>query len=149
MLWATSKKLRVNRAATVWLIKRFIDRDADFVFADDEQVHELERTRGAIGFHAANARYPKRDDRGRCSFEALVEEYCGDDVALRWMAKIIHDADQPGAPSPEPEAAGIRLVSVSFPLVAATDEEIIERSAFFYDVLYAALEKRRAAPENG
>jgi hypothetical protein len=141
MEWVTTRRLRINRAATVWLIRRFIDPAATFRFVDESEIAEAER-RGAIGFHASGARYPKRDARGRVSFEALVEEHCPGDGALARMARIIHDADVPPIDrAPEPEAPGVRLVTVSFPSVAASDDEIVEKSAFLYDALYAGLSR--------
>ena len=149
MRWVTTPKLRINRAATVWLIRRFIDPEATFAFVDEAAV-AAEEAQGAIGFHAKGARYPKRDGAGRTSFEALVAERCGDDPALVRMARIIHDADAPPTERiPEPEAAGLRLISAFFPEVAAGDEEIVEKSAFLYDALYAGLARRRGVGRAG
>src|SRR5262245_22530880 len=87
--WGTRQKIRVNRTATAWLIRRFIDPAASFLFVEPEQVAEVQRREGATGFDAPGATYPHMDDVGRCSFEALVDEYRPGDVALRVLAQIV------------------------------------------------------------
>ena len=76
MKWVTRRQIRVNRTATAWLVRRFIDPDATFQFVEPAEVAEVEWREGAIGFDAPGARYPHKDAQGRCSFEALVEEHC-------------------------------------------------------------------------
>jgi hypothetical protein len=171
MLWVTRSRIRVNRAATGWLIRRFIDPGAGFRFVDPDQVALVQRDHCAIGFDAPGARYPHQDQLGRCSFEALVQEHRPWDRALRRLAAIVRSADfpdqlprapsgashpagmldrlslagHPGAQSSAPlEAVGLRAISRGFPLVAADDFETLERSGFLYDSLYAALQERRA-----
>ena len=146
MLWVTTKKLRIARAATAWLIRRFLDPEATFRFVDEAEVHALEEREGAVGFHAAGARYPKVNARGQTAFEALVEERCADDPALVAMAKIVHDADRgAGGGDEAPEAAGLRMITVSFPEVCPDDHAIVERSRLLYDALYHTLSKRSRA----
>jgi hypothetical protein len=94
---------------------------------------------GAVGFDAPGARYPHRDEQGRCSFEALVDERCPDDAALRALGRIVHGADFADAIDAPPESAGLRAISRGFPLVAKDDHDIVDRAAFLYDALYAAL----------
>jgi len=93
MKWVTRKKVRVNRTATAWLIRRFIDPGATFLFVEAEQVSEVQRREGATGFDAPGATYPHIDDMRRCSFEALVDEYRSGDAALRALAQIVRGAD--------------------------------------------------------
>src|SRR5262249_8910489 len=129
------------------LIRRFIDPEATFEFVDDDaQVVALQEQHGAIGFHAAGARYPSLNERGQTAFEALVEERCAEDSALVAMGRIVHDADKGAAEGEEaPEAAGLRMISVSFPEVCTDDLEIIARSQLLYDSLYFTLAKRSRA----
>jgi hypothetical protein len=144
MQWVTRRQIRTNRTATAWLIRRFIDPNATFTFVEPGGVAEVERRTGAIGFDAPGARYPHKDDRSRCSFEALVEEHRPDDPVLRALARIVHSADfKEGLPA-VPEAAGLLAISHGFPLVAKDDQETVERAAFLYDALYAALQHREA-----
>jgi hypothetical protein len=143
MTWVTRRGIRVNRAATAWLVRRFVDPEARFVFVAPEEVAEVERREpGAIGFDAPGARYPHVDAEGRCSFEALAAEHRPQDEALQLLARIVRGADFSGLVGLMPESAGLRSISLGFPLVAGGDDETVERSAFLYDALYAALEAR-------
>jgi hypothetical protein len=95
-----------------------------------------------VGFDAPGARYPHRDAEGRCSFEALVAEHLPEDEAMRALARIVHGADFADEVDCTPESAGLRAISRGFPLVSSDDEETMERAAFLYDALYAALRER-------
>jgi hypothetical protein len=143
MKWVTRKHIRVNRAATAWLVKRFIDPDACFVFVAPEEVAAVQTRDRAQGFDAPDATYPHQDADGRCSFEALVLEHRPDDPVLRDLARIVRGADLAGELESTPESAGLQAISRGFPLVAADDHETVERVAFLYDALYAALAERR------
>jgi hypothetical protein len=134
----TRRHIRVTRTATAWLVRRFIDPAADFTFCAPEDVAHVQEG-GAIGFDAPGARYPHRDDKGRCSFEALVDEHCAGDAALRRMAAIIHGADFRDVADAPPESAGLRAISHSFPSVTASDDETLEKASFLYDALYATM----------
>ncbi len=139
MTWVTRKSIRVNRAATAWLIRRFIDPDAKFRFVEAGDVAAIQAREGAIGFDAPGATYPHQDAQGRCSFEALVEERCPDDAALRRLARIVRGADLPDQIGLTPESAGLRAISAGFPRVARDDLDTLERASFLYDALYAAI----------
>ena len=143
MKWVTRQKIRVNRTATAWLIRRFIDPAATFVFVDPEQVAEVQRREGAKGFDAPGATYPHIDDMGRCSFEALVDEYRPGDAALRALSQIVRGADFADQISLTPESAGMRAISRGFPLVARDDHETVEKASFLYDALYAFITERK------
>jgi len=141
MRWVTRRQIRVNRAATAWLVRRFVDPAAEFLFVEPEEVARVELETGAIGFDAPGARYPHKDDRGRCSFEALVDERCPDDAALRQLARIVRSADFAEELALTPEGAGLRAISRGFPLVSRDDHETVERAGFLYDALYASLQQ--------
>jgi len=143
MKWVTRKRIQVNRAATAWLVRRFIDPRAEFIFVEPDQVAGIQATEGALGFDAPGATYPHQDSRGRCSFEALVDEHCADDPALGDLARIIHGADLKDLGA-APECPGLLTISRGFPLVARDDHETMEKTAFLYDALYASLKQRRA-----
>jgi len=142
MKWVTRRGIRVNRAATAWLIRRFVDRQAEFVFVDAGDVARVQATEGAVGFDAPGARYPHDDERHRCSFEALADEHCPHDAALQALACIVHAADFPAEVGLVPEAAGLRAISAGFPLVTRDDFETLEQAGRLYDALYAALAAR-------
>ncbi len=139
MKWVTRRQIHVNRTATAWLIRRFLDRDAEIQFVDPEQVADVQRSAGAIGFDAPGATYPHKDGRGRCSFEQLVDERLAHDGALRRLARIVHEADFPDEPGSEPESRGLWAISQGFTEVGKDDDEIVARASFLYDSLYAHL----------
>ena len=139
MRWVTRRQIRVNRTATAWLVRRFVDPQAEFVFVDPDDVADIERSSGAIGFDAPGARYPHKDAKGRCSFEALVAEHCADNEALVRLARIVRSADFATEICLTPEGAGLRGISHGFPLVSRDDHETVERALFLYDALYASL----------
>ncbi len=141
MKWVTRRQIRVNRAATAWLVRRFIDPEATFLFVEPEAVVDVQRREGATDFDAPGARYPHKDGQGRCSFEALVQEHCANDDALRSLARIVRSADFAEELSLTPEGAGLRAISRGFPLVSRDDHETVERAGFLYDALYAALQR--------
>jgi len=140
--WVTRNAIRVNRTATAWLVRRFIDPDAEFVFVDPADVAFVREQEHAVGFDAPAARYPHRDAEGRCSFEALVAEHLSDDGALRALARIVHGADFADEVELPPESSGLRAISRGFPLVSSDDQEIVARASFLYDALYATLRER-------
>lgn len=139
MKWVTRRNARVNRIATAWLVRRFVDPDAEFLFVAAEEVAGVQREQGAKGFDAPGAAYPHQDAQGRCSFEALVDEHCRGDLALQALARIVHCADFPDAPQTEPAAAGLRAISRGFPLAAKDDHQALSKASFLYDALYASL----------
>jgi hypothetical protein len=147
MTWVTKKRIKVNRAATAWLIRRFIDPEAKLLFVEPEQVAEVQRRENAKGFDAPGATYPHEDAAGRCSFEALVEEYCARDLALVALARIVRGADVRDQIDLTPESPGLRAISDGFPLVARDDHETVDGAAFLYDALYASLRERTARTE--
>ena len=139
MNWVTRRRIRVNRAATGWLIRRFLDPGATIRYVEPERVAAMQSDEGAIGFDAPGARYPHRDAEGRCSFEQLVAERLPGDAALARLARIVHGADFPDEIDAAPESAGLRAISNGFPAVGRDDADVLERAAFLYDALYAAL----------
>jgi hypothetical protein len=142
MKWVTRRRVQVNRTATAWLVQRFIDPNAEFLFVDAQDVEATQREQNAIGFDAPGAKYAHRDEKGRCSFEALVDEHCAADGALRALAAIVHGADFSDAVDHTPESAGLRAISQGFPLVSKGDPDTVAKAAFLYDSLYASLKAR-------
>jgi len=139
MKWVTRKQIRVNRVATAWLIRRFIDPQAEFLFVDSAEVAKVQRRENARGFDAPGATYPHKDDQGRCSFEALVDEHCSGNSALRELARIVRGADFVDEADSSPESAGIRTISQGFPLITSDDHETLAKASFLYDALYASI----------
>jgi hypothetical protein len=149
MKWVTRKRIHVNRTATAWLIRRFVDPEAEFLFLEPEQVAMAQRREGAAGFDAPGALYPHRDEHGRCSFEQIVADRFPADAALQRLARIVHCADFPAEPSTEPEAVGLWAISQGFTDVGRDDLDILGCAAFLYDSLYAHLRRTESAePES-
>jgi len=144
MKWITREKIRVNRTATCWLIVRFLDSDAEFIFAPSDQVASMQAQIGATGFDAPGATYPHKDARGLCSFSALVHERLSEDRALMELARIVQAADFKDQLDDHPAARGLQLISHGFPLVTRDDHETAKRAAFIYDALYASIKDNMA-----
>ena len=135
----TRPNIRVNRTATCWLVRRFLDPEAEFVFVPPEQVASVQGESGATGFDAPGATYPHKDARGLCSFAALVHERLAHDPALVEMARIVQAADFKELVDTHPAARGLVLISRGFPRVSPDDHETVRRASFLYDALYASL----------
>ena len=147
MKWVTRKRIHVNRTATGWLIRRFLDPAAEILFVEPEEVAAVQEREGALGFDAPGARYPHSDGLGRCSFEQLVAERLANDRALAALAVIVHGADFPKEMGVAPECAGLWAISQGFTDVASDDATILNGASFLYDALYAHLRRRTAVDE--
>jgi hypothetical protein len=141
MRWVTRKRIHVNRTATGWLIRRFLDPEAEILFVEPDEVAGVQEREGAVGFDAPGATYPHRDGRGRCSFEALVDERLSEDAALRRLARIVHGADFPAEMDVTRESAGLWAISQGFTGVGKDDADVLSLASFLYDSLYAHLKQ--------
>ncbi len=141
MKWITREGIRVNRSATCWLIRRFLDPEAEFTFVAADRVASMQNENGAIGFDAPGAAYPHKDAQGLCSFAALVRERLAHDPVLLEMARIVQAADIKGELDGHPAALGLQFISRGFPLVTNDDHETAERAMFVYDALYASIKQ--------
>ena len=131
MRWATRRHCHVDRAACAWLIRRFIDPEAEFVFVDDPDEVPEDATpfdmRGVeLGHHA-----------GRCSFETILHRQGLADPALHEIAAMVHDADLDDEKFGSPEAAGLDTVIRGLGLVISDDHQLLEYTHRLYDGLYA------------
>src|SRR5215213_798861 len=140
MKWVTRENIRVNRAATCWLVRRFIDSKAEFIFVSPADVSLIQAEQNAIGFDAPNATYPHKNENGLCSFAVLAQERFSDNPVLMEMARIVQAADFKDQLDDHPAARGLQLISHSFPMVTSNDQETVVRAAFVYDSLYASIE---------
>ena len=137
MKWMTRARPKTDRIACPWLIRRYIDPDAEFQFVPaDRLVAEAERA-DAISFDAPDARYTHRD--GMCTFEVLIDEHglIEKDPALRELARIVHAADIAGEEDTHPFGAAISALGTAGVDVEADDHVLLERGMFVYDALYA------------
>jgi hypothetical protein len=139
MKWVTRQRIQVNRTATCWLIRRFLDSDAEFIFVPAEEVARVQVERGAIGFDAPGATYPHKDAQGLCSFAVIVHERLAHDSMLMEMARIVQAADFKEQVDTHPAAQGLVMISRGFPLVSTNDHETMLSASFLYNALYASL----------
>jgi hypothetical protein len=143
MQWVTREHPRTDRIACPWLIRRFIDPDAEIVFmARDEVLPYAERT-GATSFDAPGAAYTHRD--GKCSFEVLVDEFGITDPAVALMAQVIHGADVSEDVDVTPQSAGLLAIADGFALLDVDDQRQLELELPVYDALYAWARRRIGA----
>ncbi len=140
MKWVTREGAKTDRVACPWLIKRFIDQEAEFLFVPKGEVLAVARQVEGKSFDAPGADYTHRDNK--CSFEVLIEEYQLEDPALRELAHIVHGADIEADRDLVPEAAGLRAVAEGFFLSCRDDHEKLRCEFPLYDALYAWCQHR-------
>lgn len=132
MHFVTRERIHVDRTATAWAIRRFVDPNATFEFVP--RTRDILKLTG-IPFDVRGAELSHRD--GRCTFESLLEKYELRDQALRRMATIIRGADLPHAEASPPESAGLLAIFDGIRDASATDEQRLERGSVVCDALYA------------
>lgn len=141
MKWVTREHVHVDRVACPWLIKRFVDADAEFIFAPRDEVMNVAQREGAIPFDAMGQAELDHHE-GRCSFESIIKKYGLTDPALQGLARIVHAADVAADRGIAPEAAGVEAIARGFGLIYADDCEILEKEFPVYDALYAYCKSR-------
>jgi hypothetical protein len=139
MRWATRRRPHVDRAACAWLIHRFLDPDAEFVFVDDPD----EVPAGATPFDMRGVELSHRD--GGCSFETLLRRFSLDDPPLHAIARIVHEADLGDERFDAPEAPGLDAI-VRGLAEGRGDAELLEAAELVFDALYAHLSRKEDVP---
>jgi len=134
MKWVTRSHVHVDRVACPWLILRFVDSEAEFIFVPASRIQEVAEHDGAIPFDAPGVELGHRD--GKCSFETIIEKYGLKDRALLKLAHIVHCADT-DALADNPLAAGLEAIAVGYSLRFPDDHENLARQFEVYDALYA------------
>jgi len=134
MKWITRSHVHVDRVACPWLITRFIDSDADFLFVPKSQVLEMAEKEGAIPFDTPGATLHHRDDL--CTFDVIIKDYGLTEKALLRMARVINAADT-NRLDRDPLAAGLEAIAVGYSWRFPDDLENLERQFEVYDALYA------------
>ena len=136
MKWVTREHPKTDRIACPWLIRKFIDPDAEFIYVPADQVLDVAEREGAYSYDAPGARYTHR--HGLCSFEVLVEEYEIDDPAVHRLARIVHGADVADDRDATPESRGLLAVAEGFHLLIPDDDHRqLQTELPVYDALYA------------
>src|SRR5262249_26705125 len=134
MKWITRKDIKVDRVACPWLIKRFVDPQAEFLFVEERDLLEQAKIQDAIPFDAPKIEAIKLNHRGsRCSFEAILEDYAIADPALKKLALIVRAADVKGQESVAPEGIGLCSIAQGFAALSISDEERLVRQFPVYD----------------
>jgi hypothetical protein len=135
MKWVTRSRVHVDRVACPWLIRRFVDNKAEFLFVPAKQVKIVTNESDAIPFDAPEVELGHHE--GRCSFESIVLKYDLKDPALARLAKIVHAADVAADIDSDPIARGLEAIAVGFGLRFPNDDENLTRQFEVYDALYA------------
>ncbi len=135
MTWITRSHVHVDRVACPWLIRRFIDSEAEFLFVPRSEIERTVKETGAIPFDVPGAELGHHD--GRCSFESIVQKYGLTDPGLVRMARIVHAADVAADIDTDPVARGLEAIASGYSLRFPDDEENLSRQFDVYDALYA------------
>jgi hypothetical protein len=146
MKWVTRARPKVDRVACPWLIKRFVDPQAEFLYVPPEEVMERARRQGAIPFDVPNVELGHHGPE--CSFDAIIKKYNLTDRALERLALIVRGADT-AAKELTLESAGLEAIAEGFRIIYRNDHELLEREMSVYDALYAycqSIEARKTMP---
>ena len=134
MKWITRERARVDRIACPWLISRFIDKEATFLFVPADQVMSAAQREGATPYDVPAVELGHHGDH--CSFDAFIDKYNLTDPALKRMARIVRGADT-DARQLTPESAGLYAVATGFQAIAKDDHDNMAKQFPAYDALYA------------
>jgi hypothetical protein len=134
MKWVTRERPKIDRIACPWLIARFIDPDAEFLYVPAADVVKTARETGATPFDMPNVDYGHHGDK--CSFDAFVERHRLTDPALLRLAEIVRGADT-GRPDLTAQSPGLLAISQGLSAVFADDHEMLRHGRVVYDALYA------------
>ncbi len=133
MKWVTREKARVDRIACPWLITRFVDKEAEFLFVPPGEVMRVAEREQAVPYDVPGVELGHNGER--CSFDAFVETYKLTDPALQALARIVRGADT-SARQLTPESAGLYAIASGFQAIAKDDHDNMARQFPAYDALY-------------
>ena len=135
MKWITRSHVHVDRVACPWLISRFIDNQAEFLFAPASQVAARAKAENAISYDIPGVELGHVD--GRCSFESIILKYGLKEPGLLRLAKIVHSADVSEDIDKDPIARGLEALASGFSLRFPEDNDNLAHQFDMYDALYA------------
>jgi len=130
--WITREHVKIDRVASAWLIRRFVDPHAEFLFVQGHKVLEHAQALNAIPFHVSGTELGQSGDR--TGFDAIVTKYNLSDPAILMMSNMIRSADRKGEDTPE--GSGIRAISHGFAAMNLPDAEILELEIPVFEALY-------------
>ncbi len=133
MKWITRQFVHVDRTACPWLIKKFVDPQAEFIFIPTDKIMEVAKKEKATPYDTLNVELGHHGEK--CSFDSIVEKYGITDPAILELAKIVRAADTNKMETAS-EAAGLEAIMTGISIVAKNDYEAIEKAKIVYDVLY-------------
>ena len=149
MKWVTRERVKVDRVACPWLIRKLIDSEAEFLFVPEDKVMEVAQRERATPFDVKGVEVGH--DGKECSFDALVKRHeLGRDPAIMLLAKIVNGADTDNSLWNQPESAGLNAIAEGFRhLGYKNDHEILAAESVVYDALYAYCQEmvRRGKPD--
>jgi hypothetical protein len=134
MKWVTRERPKIDRIACPWLIARFIDRDAEFLYVPAGDVMRVAHEQGAIPYDVPNVELGHVGEL--CSFDALLQKYQLRDPALQTLARIVRGADT-GRPDLTPQSAGLLAISLGLSRNFVDDHAMLAQGMVIYDALYA------------
>ncbi len=134
MKWVTRARPKVDRVACPWLIRRFVDPDAEFLYVPADKVAEVAAREGAVPFDVPDAELGHHG--AECTFDAIIRKYRLADPALRELALIVRGADT-AAKDLTPESRGLEAIAEGFRLAQEDDHELLAKELPVYDALYA------------
>ena len=143
MKWITRSHVHVDRVACPWLISRFVDSQAEFIFVPKNRVMEIAKEQGAIPFDVPDVELGHHGDG--CSFDAIIKKYDLRDPGLLRLAKIVNAADT-NRLDQDPIAAGLEAVASGFSIRFPHDHENLQHQFAVYDALYAWCRLQTARP---
>jgi len=141
MKWITREKVKVDRVACPWLIRKFVDPEAEFFFVPAPEVAQRAKKLGATPFDIEGCELGHHDED--VSFNSILKKYRLTDPALVLLGEIVRAADSHPA-HPHPAGEGLRWVAFGFSALGWSDHEILERESVVYDALYAECRRRSA-----
>jgi hypothetical protein len=138
MRWITRENVKVDRVACPWLIKRFVDPDAEFLFVPESELLAAATSEHATPYDATRFPEVKLNHRGdRCTFEAILEDFSLTDAALHRLGLIVRAADVKGQEQVAAEGVGLRAIAQGFALRGLSDQDRLQLQFPMYDALYA------------
>jgi hypothetical protein len=135
MKWVTRAHVHVDRVACPWLIRRFVDSQAEFLFVAASEVNATAEATGATPFDVPGAELGHQE--GRCSFESILRRYELKDAGLERLAKAVHAADISTDLHSDELGPGLEAIATGFSLLFPDDEANLEHQFLLYDALYA------------
>jgi hypothetical protein len=139
MKWITREKVKVDRVACPWLIRKFVDPQAEFIFVPGTEVAKRAGELGATAFDIEGCELGHHGED--VSFDSILKKYHLTDRALKLLAEIVRTADSHPS-NPHPAGEGLRWIAHGFSVLGLSDPEILEREFIVYDALYAECQER-------